>query len=141
MAAIYGNAFSASDPASLAPGTSHDAGTRRHRNWVSLATEGGNGQNDLIVGRVREGNCINSAAVSSDVNLAGVNFTLGIDGSPAKYAAAFAGPAAGATVQVPIKPAMLAMDSLEKPEEIKLYPSAALPAAGLIVASVYTSKR
>lgn len=141
MPDIYGTAFSATDPGALAPGTSHDAGVRRHRNTVSLATEGGSGQNNLIVGKVREGNCVEGARFSADVNLSAINFTLGTDADPAKYAAAFAGPAANATVSVTIKVAALAMDALEKPETIKLFPSAVLPAAGTLVASVFTSKR
>lgn len=141
MAKIYGAAFSATDKSKFAPGTSHDAGVRRHRNSTSLATEGGGTTNSLIIGRVREGNCIDHLRVTSDVNLAGINFTIGTDASPAKYCAAFAGPAAGATVVPQIVPARLADDPLGVPEEIQLFPAAALPAAGLIVASVFTSKR
>lgn len=141
MADIQGTAFSSSDPAALAPGTSHDAGTRRHRNTVSLATEGGGGQNAFIAAKVREGNCISSASFSADVNLSAINFTLGTDADNAKYGAAFAGPAANAHVAIVLKVSALAMDPLDKPETIKLYPSGALPAAGLLVASVFTSKR
>ncbi len=141
MADIYGTAFSGTDPSKLAPGTSHDAGVRRHRNTVSLATEGGGTTNSLIIGKVREGNCVEGVALASDVALSGVNFTVGTDAEPAKYVASVAGPGAGATLRMTIKVAQLAMDPLEKPETIKLFPSAALPASGLIVASVFTSKR
>lgn len=140
MANIFGKAFSAVLGA-LAPGTSHDAGIRRFRNSTSLATEGGGTVNTLIIGRIREGNAIDHFKVASDINLSGLNFTIGIAGAPAKYCAAFAGPAAGATVIPPVVPAMQAADALDKPEEIILTPSGALPAAGLIVASGYASKR
>jgi len=141
MADIYGKAFAASSAGKLAPGTSHDAGTRRHRNSVNLATEGGGTQNNLIIGKVREGNCIDHFRVSSDVNLSGINFTIGTDAAPAKYCAAFAGPAANTSVVPTVVIARLADDALTTPETIKLFPFAALPAAGLIVASAYTSKR
>lgn len=141
MADIYGKAFAAPSAGKLAPGTSHDAGIRRHRNSVSLATEGGGTQNNLIIGKVREGNCIDHFRVSSDVNLSGINFTIGTDAAPAKYCAAFAGPAANASVVPTVVIARLADDALTTPEQIKLFPSAPLPAAGLIVASAYTSKR
>jgi hypothetical protein len=141
MADIYGTAFSGTDRSKLAPGTSHDAGIRRHRNSVSLATEGGGTQNSLIIGKVREGNCIDHFRVSSDVDLSGRQFTIGVDGAPAKYCAAFAGPAANTTVVPPVVTAQLAADALATPDTIKLFPAAALPGAGLIVTSAYTSKR
>ena len=140
MANIFGKAFSAVLGA-LAPGTSHDAGLRRFRNSTSLVSEGGGTVNTLIIGRIREGCAIDHFKVASDVNLSAINFTIGTAAAPAKYCAAFAGPAAGATVIPPVLPAMQAADALTVPEEIILAPSAALPAAGLIVASGYASKR
>lgn len=142
MAKIYGSAFSATDPKKLASGTVHDAGSRRFRNTFDLAAAGVGGTvNTPIVARVREGSAVHAASVSSSANLSGINFTLGTVAEPAKYAAAFAGPAAGATVHVQIKPEALAADSLATPEEIILTPSANLPGAGILVASVFASKR
>ncbi len=140
MAKIYGKAFSA-DRAKYASGTSHDAAVRRHRNTVSLATEGGGTQNTLIIGKVREGNCVEAVSLASDVNLSGINFTVGVEGNPTKYAIAQAGPAAGATVRFQIVPAQLGADALATPDEVLLFPSANLPAAGLMVASVLASHR
>lgn len=142
MAKIYGSAFSATDTKKLAPGTVHDAGSRRFRNTFNLADAGvGGTTNTPIVARVREGSAVHACEVSSSANLSAINFTLGIVGDPAKYAAAFAGPAAGATVRVPIKPEVLAADALALPEEIILTPSANLPGAGILVGSVFASKR
>jgi hypothetical protein len=140
MPIIYGDAFKA-DKSRYASGTSHDAANRRYRNKVSLASEGGGTANTLLAAKVREGSCIDSVSLASDVNLSGLTFTVGTVASPAKYAAAQAGPAAGATVRFAIIPAMLAMEPLTALEEIILTPSGALPAAGLMVASVVASHR
>lgn len=141
MAKVYGRLLAAAK-AILAPGTVHDAGVRRYKNDLDFAVNGGGGtQNTPVIARVREGSAIFACEISSTVNLAGINFTLGTAAAPAKYATAFAGPAAGATVRVPILPAMLAADALEKPEELILTPSANLPGAGILVASVFASHR
>lgn len=138
----YGSAFSATDPAKLAPGTSHDAGVRRFRNTFDLATNGGGGTAEpLKVAAVREGNCVESFSLASTVSLAAINFTVGTIGSPAKYATAQAGPAANVRQSFQLSVAMLAADALTKAEDIYLFPSAALPAAGTVVASVFSSKR
>lgn len=142
MAKIYGNAFSGSDRRKLAPGAVHDAGVRRYRNVFNLADAGvGGTTNTPLVAKLREGTALAACELTSNVNLAGVNFTLGTEAEPAKYATAFAGPGAGATVRVSILPAALAADALATPEEIILTPSAALPAAGTVVASVMASHR
>lgn len=142
MAKLYGSAFNASDPRKLAPGTVHDAGTRRFRNTFQLADAGvGGTTNTPIVARIRAGSAVHAGELSSSANLSGITFTLGTVADPAKYAAAFAGPAAGATVRMPIKPDMLAADAIKSPEELILTPSANLPGAGVLVASVFASKR
>ncbi|MFD1034151.1 hypothetical protein ACFQ15_05750 [Sphingomonas hankookensis] len=142
MAKIYGSAFSATDAKKLAPGTVHDAGSRRFRNTFQLGDAGvGGTTNTPIVARVREGSAVHAFELSSSANLSGINFTLGTVTEPAKYCAAFAGPVAGGTVRAPIKPEALAADSLALPEEIILTPSANLPGAGVLVGSVFASKR
>lgn len=138
----YGSAFSAIDPAKMAPGTSHDAGVRRFRNTFDLATNGGGGTTEALkVAAVREGNCVEAVNLASSVSLAAINFTIGTLASPAKYGIAQAGPAANAKVSFNLPIAALAADALLKPEDIYLFPSAALPAAGTLVASLYSSKR
>lgn len=144
MAKILGSAFRAISAAgaALASGCVHDAGVRRFRNTFNLADANvGGTTNTPVVARLREHNALSACELSSTVSLAAVNFTLGTADDPDKYATAFAGPAAGATVRVPILPAMLAADAISAPEEIILTPSAALPANGLVVASVYASHR
>jgi hypothetical protein len=142
MPDALGKNWSATNPAQLAPGSSHDAAIRRHRNVFDLATNGGGGaQSQLVVAKLREGNALESARLSSSVSLAGVNFSVGTDADNVKYADAVAGPAAGATVSFTIKPAALAADALSTPEIIKFYPSGNLPGAGTVVAQVNSSMR
>lgn len=141
MAKVYGFALAAAR-AILASGAVHDAGVRRFRNTFDFAVNGGGGTvNTPVVARVREGSAVSACEVSSTVNLSAINFTLGTAAEPAKYATAFAGPAAGATVRVPILPAALAADALADPEELILTPSANLPGAGILVVSVFASHR
>lgn len=142
MAKLYGSAFNASDPRKLAPGTVHDAGSRRFSNKFNFADSGvGGTTNTPIIARIRAGSAVHAFELSSTVSLAGINFTLGTAAEPAKYCATFAGPAAGGTVRAPIKPDVLAADAIKSPEEIILTPSANLPGAGIVVGSVFASKR
>lgn len=142
MPSSYGKAFSGTDSRKLAPGTSHDAGTRRFRNNFDFAVDGGGGTtNSLKIAALREGVCIEHLRLASDVNCAAINFTLGTLADPAKYAVAFAGPAAGLTVNPPLKPSCLAMEPLAKAEDIYLFPSANMPGVGLLTASLSASKR
>lgn len=141
MADIYGKAYSSSDDLKRAPGTVVDAAARRFRNVFDLVTEGGNTTNPLLAAKVREGVAVFEARLHSTVSLTGINFTIGTDAAPAKYGAAQAGPGAGAskTFQIPV--AQLAADALTTPEDIKFFPSGALPANGTIVAEIFASKR
>lgn len=142
MPDALGKNWSATNTAQLAPGSSHDAGIRRHRNVFDLATNGGGGtQASLVVAKLREGNSLESARLTSSVDLSALTFSVGTDADNAKYAAAVAGPAANATVTFAIKPAALAADSLTTPETIKFYPSGNLPGAGTIVGQVNSSMR
>lgn len=139
MALIYGDQFS-SDAASVAQGVSHDAGVRRFGNSVDLAIEGGGGQNTPIVAKLPSGVVPVGCEVSCSTNASAINFTLGTAADPDKYATAFAGPAAGATVKVNILPAML-KTILTDAETVILTPSGNLPATGILVASFFASKR
>lgn len=139
MALIYGKQFS-SDARDMAEGTIHDAGVRRFGNSVDLAVEGASSQNTLIVGKLPSGVVVSGAEVSCTTNASAINYTLGTVADPDKYATAFAGPAAGATVRVPILPAML-QTLLEEPETVILTPSGNQPATGILVASIFASKR
>ena len=142
MPTVYGKAFSGTDKGKLAPGTSHDAATRGYRNTFELAVNGGGGTaSALLFAKVREGSNVHGFDVTSDVNLSGINFTIGTDAEPAKYCAAFAGPAANATVRPQVKIGPLMADALTRLEEIKLFPNVALPAAGNIVARATATHR
>ncbi|KPH59184.1 hypothetical protein [Novosphingobium sp. ST904] len=141
MADIYGTAHSGTDPLHRPSGIVVDAGVRRFRNTINLATEGGATTNSIIAAKVREGCAIHEVRMHSTVALTAVDFTIGTDDDPDKYGAAQAGPAAGAskTFQVPV--AQLAADGLTEPDLVKFFPSAALPAAGTIVTEIFASKR
>ncbi|QNQ09250.1 hypothetical protein [Sphingomonas alpina] len=142
MAIVYGAAFSSTDLTAKAPGTSHDAGERSFRNVFDFATNGGGGTvNTPKIAIVREGSCIKGFRVSSDVNCSGINFTIGTIADPVKYCAAFAGPAANAQVIPTVKIPMQAMDPLARPEEIYLFPSGNMPAAGTLVAFTSATHR
>ena len=142
MADANGGNWSTTNPAKLASGTVHDAAIRRHRNVFDLATNGGGGaQSQLVVAKLREGNALESAKLSSTVDLSALTFSVGTDADNAKYAAAVAGPAANATVTYVIKPAALAADALTTPEVVKFYPSGNLPAAGTVIGQVNSSMR
>jgi hypothetical protein len=142
MAIVYGKQFSSSDMLKKAAGTSHDAAERSFRNEFDFAVDGGGGTvNTPKIAHVREGSCINGFRIASNVSLAAINFTIGTIADPAKYCAAFAGPAADAQVAPTMKIAMQAMDPLAKSEEIFLFPSAAMPAAGLMVAFTKATHR
>jgi hypothetical protein len=139
MANLNGDQFS-SDPGSMAQGTIHDAGVRRFGNSFDLAVAGGGTTNTPIVAKAPSGVVPAGCDVSCTTNASGINFTLGTAADPDKYATAFAGPAANATVRVAILPAML-KTMLEEPETIILTPSGNMPANGTLVTSFFASKR
>ena len=145
MAQSNGANFGGGDPAKLASGTRHDAGIRLFENKFDLESDddaAGGTSNTLLVAKIREGCKISHGGyLSSTANLSGINFTLGTAADPDKYATAFAGPAANATVTIPVLPAMLAADPLSTPEDLILTPSGNLPAAGTVVAAVTAAKR
>lgn len=141
MADIYGSAYSGTDPLHRPSGIVVDAGVRRFRNVINLATDGGGAANNIIAADVREGVSVFEARMASTVDLSAINFTIGTDAAPTKYGAAQAGPAAGASKVFTIPVAQLAADPLTSPERIKFFPAAALPAAGSIVVAVFASKR
>lgn len=139
MADAYGSNYSAADALKRTPGTSVDAGVRRHKNIFALATEGG-AANNLIGAIVREGQEVLEARMHTDANLSGINFTIGTDAVPAKYAAAQAGPNATSKTFV-LKIGALDDGPLDDPETIKFFPSGALAGAGTVVTELFTSKR
>lgn len=139
MALINGTQFS-TDPGNMAQGTMHDAAVRRFGNDFDLAVAGGGTTNTPVVAKLPSGVVPVSCEVSCTTNASGINFTLGTVADPDKYATAFAGPAANATVRVAILPAML-KTILEEPETIILTPSGNMPANGTLVASFFASKR
>lgn len=141
MASSMGAAFSSTDPLKLAPGSSHDAGIRSLRNVFSFAADGGGTQNSLKAAALREGMCVRGARISSSVDCSGFNFTIGTIADPVRYAAAFAGPAAGLQVTPTIKVAMQAMDPLAAPEDVYLFPSGNTPGAGTLVSFIDVTKR
>lgn len=142
MPSSLGTAFSSTDSTKLAPGTSHDAAIRSFRNDFDFATNGGGGtQNSLKIAALREGMCVRGFRIAASVDCSAINFSVGTLADPTKYAAAAAGPAANAQTTPFLKVAMQKMDPLAVPEDIYLFPSANMPAAGTLVAFVEATKR
>lgn len=141
MSGTYGSAFSSTDPLAKAPGATVDAGDRLHRNVFNFADAGvGGTTNPILLARVREGQFVHSARLSSDVNVSGINVTIGPLSSAAKYVAAAAGPNA-TTVSYAVKSSALDDDPLAAPEDIYATPSGNWPAAGTLVSLLVASKR
>ena len=137
---IYATELDSTDTRNQAPGTAVNAGERSFRGSFNLATAGGGAQNNLVAAKVREGNHVVEVFMQSNVNLSAINFTIGTDDDVDKYGLAQAGPNATE------KKFLIPIDTLEAAaltdlEEIKFFPSAALPAAGKIVTRIVTTKR
>lgn len=142
MAIVYGANFSATDTKQLSPGTSVDAAIRSSRNVFNFATNGGGGTTSTPkIANLRAGICMRGFRIGSTADCSGFNFTIGTIADPVRYCAAFAGPAAGASVTPPVKTAMLAMDPLAVAEDIYLFPSGNMPATGTLVAFTDFTKR
>lgn len=141
MAGVYGSNWSATDPLTNAPGSTHDAPLRTYRNVFNFADSGvGGTTNPLRIARLREGSHLEAVHIQSDQNLSGVNISGGITGDTAKYVAAAAGP--NATFQrMLVKLAALDDDAIGAMEEIILTPSGNWPASGTLVTWVHASHR
>jgi hypothetical protein len=135
----YGSAFSNADDLKRAPGTTVDAGIRRHRNVFDLSVDGGTSE-ALKIGHLREGTVISSIKMHTGANLSAINFSAGNASATAKYAAAQAGPNA-VTKELQLTITALDDDPLTAPEEVLLTPSGNLPSAGTLVVDLFVSKR
>lgn len=141
MAGVYGSAYSSTDELHRAPGTVVDAGLRRFRNVFNFADSGvGGTTTPLVAARLREGCALESVKLGSSVNVSGINISVGIAGTAAKYSAAAAGPNATRGERVIVSTA-LDDDALAAPEEVILTPSGNWPASGILVSDVFASKR
>lgn len=130
--------------AALAPGSCVNAGLRVNRE-VLLLDDGGTPAigTTIFIGRFRAGDVPDAFEIVSGggAALAGVSFAIGTIQTPAKYSAAVAGPAAGATVRVQNT---VQDGALEAVEDIYATTSVgALPAAAgnkIIFKSYYSHK-
>lgn len=142
MGGLTGSAYDNNDMWQLAPGTSVDAAVRGIRNVFNFADANvGGTTNPLVLARVPRGAVPRAAMIASDQNLSGINISLGITGTAAKYAAAQAGPAANATVRPNFVIAALDNDPLTDMEEIIATPSGNWPASGTMVTWFDYTKR
>ena len=125
-------------------GADSDAGMRRFRNRFNLATDAdaaGGTTNGLFVGTMQIGQVLSAAQLFATVNLSAINFTLGTIANPTLYGTAQAGPTAGGVVRITLTDAGYSMDPLSAPQDLYLFPSAALPATGKITAAFEATHR
>ncbi|WP_343609359.1 hypothetical protein [Novosphingobium sp.] len=134
----FGSQFSSTDPLKKADGRSHDAGVRSFENVFDLTVDGGTNQ-ALKIAEIQPGVHAQTVTLDTDQNLSAINFTVGTADTPAKYGASTAGPnATQKTIYVPLS---LGLGCTTVNEEIFLYPSANMPAAGSLKTRMHCSKR
>jgi len=142
MAGTDGSAYNLNDPLSKASGITVNAKVRTYRNVFNFADAGVGGTTaPLLCARLPRGCVVVATRYASTENLSGSNQSIGIAGTPAKYAAAAAGPAAGATRRVDVPVAALAGAPLTTEEDVILTPAANWPASGTLVTFIDVIKR
>lgn len=142
MPGVDGSAYNSADPLSKASGITVNAKARIYRNTFNFADAGvGGTTNPLVCARIPRDCVVVGFRYASDQNLSGSNQSAGISGAAAKYMAAGAGPAAGATRRSDVPVAALSAAPLSAEESVILTPAAAWPASGTLVTFVEVIKR
>lgn len=142
MPGVDGSAYNSSDPLSKASGITVNAKVRAYRNVFNFADSGvGGTTNPLVCARIPRDCVVIGFRYASDQNLSGSNQSAGIAGATAKYMAAGAGPAAGATRRADIPVAALDDAPLASEETVILTPAANWPASGTLVTILDVIKR
>tara|TARA_B100001179_G_scaffold209104_1_gene174775 strand:+ start:1474 stop:1887 length:414 start_codon:yes stop_codon:yes gene_type:complete len=124
----------------LVSGMIFNAATRIFDNKFDLADEGGTAD-AILIAKVREGNKLQTVTLQSDANLSAISFTIGTLADPDAFGAAQAGPAANAKKELVLNIATAGGEPFNKPTDIYLKPSAAVPSAGTLITKTTTSKR
>jgi hypothetical protein len=141
MAILPGDQYSTTDSLKKADGRGNDAGVRRFENSIDLATAVFGAADQLKI-TIPSGAVFDGVELGSTVNLSALTFQVGVLGTPAKYAAATAGPAANATTPKFGKPEMRrSSQATTSQETVLLTPSSALPGAGILTFFFYAAKR
>lgn len=142
MPGVDGSAYNSTDPLSKASGITVNAKVRTYRNVFNFADAGVGGTTAaLTMAKLPRGCLVVGTRYASTENLSGSNQSIGIAGATAKYAAAAAGPAAGATRRADVPVAALDDDPLTTEENVIITPAANWPATGTLVTFVDVVKR
>lgn len=142
MAGKLGTLYSSTDPLQRAPGVFANAKDRRWRNKFNFADADLTAQTVAItLARLKKGmSPPRSISINTNANLSGINLSVGIAGSAAKYVLAAAGP--NATMQTLVMTyAGATDDELTADADIIMTPSGNWPASGGLVTNVTCSHR